>query len=205
MDLLRELSKKINFTYTLALSPDGQFGNYEIRNSSGKISNPNCPSWFNNLVSGKKEWSGLIGEVVSERADMIVAPLTINPERAEFIEFSKPYKYQGITILEKKVGRVCETRLHQWPQLKLFTALSFINFGIFLATIQQHSLDLGDGISPRGSLGTVSPRPFLALWSLQAGQHRWYRRRRIELVQRHLVCLGSTSKQWNRRRYELVE
>lgn len=34
---------------------------------------------------------------------MIVAPLTINPERAEFIEFSKPYKYQGITILEKKV------------------------------------------------------------------------------------------------------
>lgn len=34
---------------------------------------------------------------------MIVAPLTINPERAEFIEFSKPFKYQGITILEKKV------------------------------------------------------------------------------------------------------
>lgn len=53
---------------------------------------------------GKKEWTGLIGELVSERADMIVAPLTINPERAEFIEFSKPFKYQGITILEKKVG-----------------------------------------------------------------------------------------------------
>lgn len=40
---------------------------------------------------------------MNERADMIVAPLTINPERAEFIEFSKPFKYQGITILEKKV------------------------------------------------------------------------------------------------------
>lgn len=37
---------------------------------------------------------------------MIVAPLTINPERAEFIEFSKPFKYQGITILEKKVAEV---------------------------------------------------------------------------------------------------
>lgn len=45
----------------------------------------------------------MIGELVNERADMIVAPLTINPERAEFIEFSKPFKYQGITILEKKV------------------------------------------------------------------------------------------------------
>lgn len=90
MDLLKELSKKINFTYSLALSPDGQFGNYIIRNHSG---------------IGKKEWTGLIGELVSERADMIVAPLTINPERAEFIEFSKPFKYQGITILEKKPSR----------------------------------------------------------------------------------------------------
>uniref|UniRef100_A0A2H4ZBE5 Glutamate [NMDA] receptor subunit 1 n=1 Tax=Anoplophora chinensis TaxID=217632 RepID=A0A2H4ZBE5_ANOCN len=90
MDLLKELSKKINFTYSLALSPDGQFGNYIIKNSS---------------VGGKKEWTGLIGELVGERADMIVAPLTINPERAEFIEFSKPFKYQGITILEKKPSR----------------------------------------------------------------------------------------------------
>ncbi|XP_023312647.1 glutamate [NMDA] receptor subunit 1-like, partial [Anoplophora glabripennis] len=90
MDLLKELSKKINFTYSLALSPDGQFGNYIIKNFS---------------VGGKKEWTGLIGELVGERADMIVAPLTINPERAEFIEFSKPFKYQGITILEKKPSR----------------------------------------------------------------------------------------------------
>ncbi|XP_017775694.1 PREDICTED: glutamate [NMDA] receptor subunit 1 isoform X2 [Nicrophorus vespilloides] len=88
MDLLKELSKKINFTYSLALSPDGQFGNYVPKNSSNK-----------------KEWTGLIGELVMERADMIVAPLTINPERAEFIEFSKPFKYQGITILEKKPSR----------------------------------------------------------------------------------------------------
>ncbi|XP_061928325.1 glutamate [NMDA] receptor subunit 1 isoform X4 [Apis cerana] len=90
MDLLKELSKTINFTYSLALSPDGQFGNYIIKNNS---------------VGGKKEWTGLIGELVNERADMIVAPLTINPERAEFIEFSKPFKYQGITILEKKPSR----------------------------------------------------------------------------------------------------
>ncbi|XP_043512343.1 glutamate [NMDA] receptor subunit 1 [Frieseomelitta varia] len=90
MDLLKELSKTINFTYSLALSPDGQFGSYVIKDSS---------------VGGKKEWTGLIGELVNERADMIVAPLTINPERAEFIEFSKPFKYQGITILEKKPSR----------------------------------------------------------------------------------------------------
>ncbi|XP_071442284.1 glutamate [NMDA] receptor subunit 1-like isoform X2 [Hetaerina americana] len=90
VDLLKELAKTINFTYSLALSPDGQFGSYVAKNTS---------------VGGKKEWTGLIGELVTERADMIVAPLTINPERAEFIEFSKPFKYQGITILEKKPSR----------------------------------------------------------------------------------------------------
>lgn len=35
IDLLVELSNTINFTYSLSLSPDGQFGNYEIRNISG--------------------------------------------------------------------------------------------------------------------------------------------------------------------------
>jgi len=56
--------------------------------------------------SGKKEWTGLIAELVNEQADMIVAPLTINPERAQVIEFSKPFKYQGITILIKRVRRL---------------------------------------------------------------------------------------------------
>uniref|UniRef100_Q296F7 Glutamate [NMDA] receptor subunit 1 n=1 Tax=Drosophila pseudoobscura pseudoobscura TaxID=46245 RepID=NMDA1_DROPS len=92
IDLLIELSKRINFTYDLALSPDGQFGHYLLRNNTG-------------AMTLRKEWTGLMGELVNERADMIVAPLTINPERAEYIEFSKPFKYQGITILEKKPSR----------------------------------------------------------------------------------------------------
>ena len=53
--------------------------------------------------STKKEWNGMVGELVNEDADMIVAPLTINPERAQHIDFSKPFKYQGLTILVKKV------------------------------------------------------------------------------------------------------
>ena len=32
-----------------------------------------------------------------------MAPLTMSPERAEDIEFTKPYKYQGITILIQQV------------------------------------------------------------------------------------------------------
>ena len=89
IDLLKELARKNNFTYSLALSPDGQFGSLGPKNGTGK-----------------KEWNGLIGELVNDRADMIVAPLTINPERAQVIEFTKPFKYQGITILEKKVYNI---------------------------------------------------------------------------------------------------
>lgn len=51
-----------------------------------------------------------MGELLGGLADMIVAPLTINNERAQYIEFSKPFKYQGLTILVKKVrNRLCTT------------------------------------------------------------------------------------------------
>lgn len=133
IDLLRALAERINFTYEIALSPDGQFGHYVLRNSSttggggaggggsggsgsaggGGSGIGGSGGGGSGTVAGtplgaglpKKEWTGLIGEVVNERADLIVAPLTINPERAEFIEFSKPFKYQGITILELKPSR----------------------------------------------------------------------------------------------------
>ena len=48
------------------------------------------------------------GELVKEEADLIVAPLTINPERAQVMEFSKPFKYQGITILQKRQPRASQ-------------------------------------------------------------------------------------------------
>lgn len=60
-------------------------------------------SWPQVNNSNKKEWNGMMGELLGGLADMIVAPLTINNERAQYIEFSKPFKYQGLTILVKKV------------------------------------------------------------------------------------------------------
>lgn len=38
----------------------------------------------------------MVGEIVEGQADLIVASLTINNERAQYIEFSKPFKYQGM-------------------------------------------------------------------------------------------------------------
>ena len=47
-----------------------------------------------------------MGELVNDRADLILAPFTINPERAQYVDFTKPFKYQGITILVKRVINV---------------------------------------------------------------------------------------------------
>lgn len=45
-----------------------------------------------------------MGEILSEKADLILAPITITPDRMNYVEFTKPFKYQGITILVKRVN-----------------------------------------------------------------------------------------------------
>ena len=59
----------------------------------------------------------MIGELLNYQADIIVAPLTINPERAEDIEFTKPFKYQGITILVKKVNMILHEETHTYMNI----------------------------------------------------------------------------------------
>ncbi|KAJ8315481.1 hypothetical protein KUTeg_007631 [Tegillarca granosa] len=88
IDMLIKIAKKVNFTYDIHLSEDNSFGTYA-------------------RVNGSKEkvWNGMIGEVIREKADLIVAPLTINPERDGHIDFTKPFKYQGLTILVKKMQK----------------------------------------------------------------------------------------------------
>lgn len=69
----------------------------------------------------------MVGEVIDGNADLIVAALTINNERAEWIEFSKPFKYQGLTILVKKVKKTVS--------LVLFCFL----FHIYIKFIMSHA------------------------------------------------------------------
>ena len=50
-----------------------------------------------------KVWTGIVGELTTGMADLSVAPMTITPERVTWLEFTKPFKYLGITILVKRV------------------------------------------------------------------------------------------------------
>lgn len=86
IDMLLKLSQEMHFTYDLHIGFDQKFGIWQYENSS-------------------KVWDGLVGELVYRKADMVIAPLTINPDRAKVIDFSKPFKYQGIAMLQKKMPK----------------------------------------------------------------------------------------------------
>ena len=121
IDLLKHLSNTCNFTYSLSLS-FGHYGSLERNNASGK-----------------QEWTGMIGRLVQEQSDLIVAPLTINPERAKVIEFSKPFKYQGVTILQKKQPR--DSQLVSFLQPFRGTLWLLVLFSVHVVALCLYLLD----------------------------------------------------------------
>uniref|UniRef100_A0A8C1QTS6 Glutamate receptor n=1 Tax=Cyprinus carpio TaxID=7962 RepID=A0A8C1QTS6_CYPCA len=77
VDLLIKLAMTMNFTYEVHLVADGKFGTQERVNNSNK-----------------KEWNGMMGELLGGLADMIVAPLTINNERVRLHYSNYPVPFE---------------------------------------------------------------------------------------------------------------
>ncbi|XP_037640919.1 glutamate receptor ionotropic, kainate 3 [Sebastes umbrosus] len=80
IDLLKELSSVLGFTYEIRLVPDGRYGSQD----------------------DKGQWNGMIRELIEHRADLAVAPLTITYMREKVIDFSKPFMSMGISIVYRK-------------------------------------------------------------------------------------------------------
>ena len=68
-DIMEFLAIHLNFTYELELSRDGTWGFFD--QSTG-------------------EWSGIIKDVVDGVADIGAAPLTVNFDRTQFVDFLHP-------------------------------------------------------------------------------------------------------------------
>uniref|UniRef100_T1IX33 Glutamate receptor n=1 Tax=Strigamia maritima TaxID=126957 RepID=T1IX33_STRMM len=81
-DLADEISKNLNFNYTLKLVNDSRFGA------------PNNTS--------RKGWDGMVGELLRQEADIAIAPFTITSAREKVIDFTKPFMTLGISIMIKK-------------------------------------------------------------------------------------------------------
>ena len=78
IDLIDAIAKILGFNYTIRLVEDGKYGS--IDKKSG-------------------QWNGMIGELLSQKADLAIADLTITYEREQGVDFTMPFMNLGITIL----------------------------------------------------------------------------------------------------------
>jgi len=89
VDMLKELSTMLGFTFTIQDNPDGIYGRYDY-------------------VGGT--WSGMIGEVISGTADIALADMTIVSTREEAVDFTHPYLSLGLGALGFRGGAAAAPR-----------------------------------------------------------------------------------------------
>ncbi|KAG7463090.1 hypothetical protein MATL_G00191700, partial [Megalops atlanticus] len=80
IDVLDALAKILGFKYEIYQVPDSKYGT-QLPNGS---------------------WNGMIGELISKRADLAVSAITITPERENVVDFSKRYMDYSVGILLTK-------------------------------------------------------------------------------------------------------
>ena len=81
-DLADSLSQELNLKFEIRPVKDGQYG----------VSDPNVPGG----------WTGMIGELVRNEADIAISPLTINAHREQVVDFTVPFMPAGISIMMKR-------------------------------------------------------------------------------------------------------
>ena len=81
VDLIEEISQILGFNYTIKLVEDGSYGSFDKET---------------------QKWTGMIGELQSQKADLVVADITITYEREQGVDFNMPFMNLGVTILYKQ-------------------------------------------------------------------------------------------------------
>ncbi|WKX93425.1 hypothetical protein Q1695_011024 [Nippostrongylus brasiliensis] len=96
------------------------------------------------VVLGEKGYvlTGALGELDSDHADLAIGGMTINPERERYIDFSEPWLYHGIRILEKSIPRDSPMQSFLQPlKSSLWTSLfiSVITVGLVIFCLDLKS------------------------------------------------------------------
>lgn len=116
IDILKEISELLNFKYNITLVPDGKFGSKK--------------SWG---------WTGMMNELIHNRADVALAPFSITPERSEVADFTEPFMTKGTSVVVRKPERSV------WPfqflspfsqviWIAIFITFLFVGFFLFGVT-----------------------------------------------------------------------
>ncbi|XP_063722805.1 glutamate receptor ionotropic, NMDA 1-like isoform X2 [Symsagittifera roscoffensis] len=151
IDLLQMLSDRWNFTYDLHISKDGSFGNAKSETPDPTmIEQGGINSNLDNDFSSKKMWTGIVGELLRGEADLAVAHLTIDNERAQVIDFSNPFKHQGLSIMVKKKDTTSNLASFVQPFEYLLWLLIFLSVHVVAFIIY-----LLDKFSPFGNINVT--------------------------------------------------
>ncbi|XP_057290949.1 glutamate receptor ionotropic, NMDA 3A-like isoform X2 [Hydractinia symbiolongicarpus] len=78
MDLLNKVAVDLDLIPDIYIVEDGAFGQ---------------------VVNGS--WVGLVGELVADKADLVVASISINTKRARYVDFTAPYMPGGVSVVVK--------------------------------------------------------------------------------------------------------
>jgi len=84
VDLIHEIASILGFNYSIKLVEDGAYGSYNKDTS---------------------KWNGMIGELLDQKADLVVADITITYEREQGVDFTMPFMNLGVTILYRKPNK----------------------------------------------------------------------------------------------------
>ncbi|KAK0170208.1 hypothetical protein PV328_010796 [Microctonus aethiopoides] len=106
IDLIHEISRILGFNYTFRIVPDKKYGSYDKE---------------------KKEWNGMIKELLDQKADLAIADLTITYEREQAVDFTMPFMNLGISILYRKP-------IKKPPNLFSFLSPLSLDVWIYMAT-----------------------------------------------------------------------
>merc|ERR1719180_189222 len=80
MDMLKELSTMLGFTFTIHENPTGAYGS----------------------IDDEGNWTGMVAEVASGTVDMALAAMTITAKREEAVDFTHPFLHYGLGVLGYK-------------------------------------------------------------------------------------------------------
>ncbi|XP_063721141.1 probable glutamate receptor isoform X2 [Symsagittifera roscoffensis] len=79
-DLAQKLSEQMNMDLSMKLVADSQYGQQTDENT----------------------WTGMVGEVMTGKAQVAIAPLTVTTERSKFVSFTKPFMSSYLGFVAKK-------------------------------------------------------------------------------------------------------
>ncbi|CAC5388391.1 GRID1 [Mytilus coruscus] len=114
IELLKELSHRLNFTYELIHPPDGKWG----------------------VASSDNIWNGMLGQLQRKEVDLVAAPLIIDAHRETVADFTQPYFHEKSGIIIKKPVQSHSTKLvdplNPMVYLCVGISLPVITFLLFL-------------------------------------------------------------------------